>query len=60
MTWRAQIVEEHAGQNGAEFSGSGADPVGEPAYPGGIELSGDNEGGGVRTEVEEELETGNQ
>lgn len=57
---RAQIVEQHAGQNGAQFSSGGTDSVGETAYAGGEEFSGNNEGGGIRTEVEKQLETRSQ
>lgn len=60
FAWRAQIVEQYAGQNGTKFSSGGTDSVGEAAYPGGIELSRNNEGSGVGTEVEEHLKTRNQ
>ncbi len=56
----AQVVEQHAGENGTEFAGGGTDSVGETAYTRRIEFSGDDESGGVGTEVEEQLETSNQ
>ena len=60
MTRGAQVVEEHTGQNGAEFSRGGADAVGETADTGWVQFSGDDEGGGVGTKVEEHLKARDQ
>ena len=54
---RTQVVEQHARENGAEFAGGGTHSVGETTDAGGEEFSGDDERGGVGTEVEEHLES---
>ena len=55
MVVGTEIVEQDAGEDGAEFASGGADAVGEAAYAGGEDFAGNDEGGGVGAEVEEEL-----
>jgi len=51
----AEVVEQYARQDCAQFSDGGADTVAETANTRRVDLGGDDEGGGVWTEVEEEL-----
>lgn len=51
----AQVVEQQRREDGAEFPGRGADAVGEAADARREGFGGDDEGGGVGAEVEEEL-----
>ena len=51
----AEVVEEEGREDGAEFTGSGAHAVAEAAHAGWEDFGGDDEGGGVGAEVEEEL-----
>ena len=50
-----EVVEEDAGEDGAEFAGGGADAVGEAADTRGEDFARDDEGGGVGAKIEEEL-----
>ena len=54
----AQVVKQHARKDGTKFSGGGANSVSKTSHARWIEFSRDNECGGVGTEVEEHLETG--
>ena len=51
----AEIVEEEGREYGAYLAGCGTDAVTEAAHAGGEDFGGDDEGGGVGAEVEEEL-----
>lgn len=54
----AEVVEEDAGENGAEFACSGGDTVGETSDARREDFAGDDERGGVGAKVEEELQQG--
>jgi len=50
-----EVVEEDTREDGAELACGGADAVREAADAGGKDFAGDDEGGGVGAEIEEEL-----
>lgn len=54
----SDLVEEEGGQDGTELARGGRDTVGGGADTGGEDLTGDDEGGSVGSEVEEELGQG--
>lgn len=51
----AQVVEQHTRQDGAELARRSTDTMREATHTTGVDLAGHDEGGGIRTEVEEEL-----
>ena len=56
MAGRAKVVEQHTGEDSAEFASGRTDTVGESTDARWEKFSGDDKGGGVGTEVEKHLD----